>query len=73
MTEKVDLSSGGDVLVIGGGISGITVALELAQSGVPLTLVEKESSLGGLSASLLLQGFGVMQQVLCLRGGQKNF
>ncbi|HVP77545.1 MAG TPA: FAD-dependent oxidoreductase [Thermodesulfobacteriota bacterium] len=40
-----------DVLIIGGGISGITVALELAQSGIPFTLVEKESSLGGLSAS----------------------
>jgi len=40
-----------DVLIIGGGISGITVALELAQSGIPFTLIEKESSLGGLSAS----------------------
>ena len=40
-----------DVLIIGGGISGITVALELAQSGIPSTLIEKEPSLGGLSAS----------------------
>lgn len=40
-----------DVLIIGGGISGITVALELAQSGIPFTLIEKEKSLGGLSAS----------------------
>jgi heterodisulfide reductase subunit A len=40
-----------EVLIIGGGISGITVALELAQSGIPFTLIEKESSLGGLSAS----------------------
>jgi len=40
-----------DVLIIGGGISGITVALELAQSGISPTLIEKESSLGGLSAS----------------------
>ncbi len=51
MLEKVDVSSGGDVLIIGGGISGMTVALELAQSGIPSTLVEKERSLGGLSAS----------------------
>jgi heterodisulfide reductase subunit A len=40
-----------DVLIIGGGISGITVALELAQLDIPTTLVEKEPSLGGLSAS----------------------
>jgi heterodisulfide reductase subunit A len=41
-----------DVLIIGGGISGVTVALELAQSRIPFTLIEKERSLGGLSASL---------------------
>lgn len=40
-----------EVLIIGGGISGITVALELAQSGIPSTLIEREPSLGGLSAS----------------------
>ncbi len=40
-----------DVLIIGGGISGITVALELARSGIASTLIEKEPSLGGLSAS----------------------
>jgi heterodisulfide reductase subunit A len=40
-----------NVLVVGGGISGITVASELAQNGVPNTLIEKEPSLGGLSAS----------------------
>jgi len=41
-----------DVLVIGGGISGITAALEMAQTGVSTVLIEKEASLGGLSASL---------------------
>jgi heterodisulfide reductase subunit A len=40
-----------DVLIIGGGISGITVALELAQLGMPSTLIEREPSLGGLSSS----------------------
>lgn len=40
-----------DVLIIGGGISGITVAMELAQLGIQSVIVEKESSLGGLSAS----------------------
>jgi len=40
-----------EVLIIGGGISGITVALELSQLGIPVTLIEKEPILGGLSAS----------------------
>ena len=39
------------VLVIGGGISGITVASELAHLGIPTTLIEKEASLGGLAGS----------------------
>jgi heterodisulfide reductase subunit A len=40
-----------NVLVVGGGISGITVASELAQNGILTTLIERESNLGGLSAS----------------------
>jgi len=40
-----------DVLIIGGGISGITVAKELTQSGVSALLMEREPSLGGLAAS----------------------
>lgn len=51
LAEKTYLTSGRTVLIVGGGISGITVALELAQLGIPSTLIERESSLGGLSAS----------------------
>jgi len=40
-----------DVLIIGAGISGITVALELAQLGLSPSLIEREASIGGLSAS----------------------
>src|SRR3990172_13225024 len=40
-----------EVLIIGGGISGITVALELSQLGIPVILIEKEPNLGGLSGS----------------------
>jgi heterodisulfide reductase subunit A len=39
-------------LVIGGGISGIEAALELAESGHKVTLVEKEASIGGIMAQL---------------------
>ncbi len=39
-------------LVIGGGVSGVTAALELASHGVPVTLVERERELGGLARRL---------------------
>jgi len=34
-------------LIIGGGISGITAALELAEAGKQVVLIEKENYLGG--------------------------
>ena len=40
-----------DVLIVGGGISGVTAALELAGPGISVTLVEKGETLGGLAAS----------------------
>ncbi len=38
------------VLIIGGGISGTVCALELHRLGVPVTVIEKETSLGGLAS-----------------------
>jgi heterodisulfide reductase subunit A-like polyferredoxin/coenzyme F420-reducing hydrogenase delta subunit len=38
-------------LVIGGGVSGMTAAQELADTGIPVTLVEQSSRLGGLAVS----------------------
>ncbi|MGQ9754381.1 MAG: FAD-dependent oxidoreductase [Desulfotomaculales bacterium] len=35
------------VLVVGGGLAGITAALEAAKAGYPVVLVEKNASLGG--------------------------
>ena len=40
------------ILVIGGGISGLTAALEAANAGYQVTLVEKEAELGGWAAKL---------------------
>ncbi len=37
----------GNILVIGGGISGITAAIEAAEAGANVTIVEKEAFLGG--------------------------
>jgi heterodisulfide reductase subunit A len=40
------------VLVVGGGISGIQAALDLADQGVPVYLVERSPSIGGRMAQL---------------------
>ena len=40
------------ILVIGGGISGITTAVEAAETGHNVVLVEKNPSLGGRVAQL---------------------
>ena len=39
-------------LVIGGGVSGIQAALDLADAGYPVVLVEKRPSIGGIMAQL---------------------
>lgn len=39
-------------LVIGGGVSGIEAAIELADQGHKVTLVEKQASIGGIMAQL---------------------
>jgi heterodisulfide reductase subunit A len=41
------------VLVIGGGVSGIQAALDIAEMDIPVYLVERESSIGGLMAKLV--------------------
>ncbi|GAF73306.1 unnamed protein product, partial [marine sediment metagenome] len=49
-----------NVLVIGGGVAGLTAAKLLGESGIKVTLIEKESKLGGNVArlSFLYQGNG---------------
>jgi quinone-modifying oxidoreductase subunit QmoA len=44
--------AGGTILVVGGGISGITTAVEAAETGYNVVLVEKNPSLGGRVAQL---------------------
>ena len=44
----------GDILVIGGGISGLTAAIEAAETGANVTVVEKEAFLGGRVARMNL-------------------
>uniref|UniRef100_A0A832LW54 FAD-dependent oxidoreductase n=1 Tax=Caldimicrobium thiodismutans TaxID=1653476 RepID=A0A832LW54_9BACT len=42
----------GKVLVVGGGIAGIQSALDLAELGFYVYLVEKRASIGGVMAQL---------------------
>ena len=42
----------GDVMVVGGGVSGIQASLDLATAGYKVYLVEKEPSIGGHMAQL---------------------
>jgi len=45
-------TTSGAVLVIGGGIAGMQAALDLANSGYQVHLVEKSSAIGGVMSQL---------------------
>ena len=45
-------SNFGDVMVVGGGISGIQASLDLADAGFKVYLVEKDPAIGGHMAQL---------------------
>ncbi len=49
---KVKESSSKRILVVGGGMSGMTAALEIAEAGYEVALVEKSGALGGMAANL---------------------
>jgi len=42
----------GDVMVVGGGISGVQASLDLAAAGFKVYLIEKSPSIGGHMAQL---------------------
>ncbi|MCL6622081.1 MAG: FAD-dependent oxidoreductase [Syntrophobacterales bacterium] len=50
------------VVVLGGGIAGITAALELNRAGVPVALVEKSPFFGGRAASFVCKATDVCQK-----------
>ncbi len=49
-TKGTDIS--GSVMVVGGGISGMQSAIDLANSGYYVYLLEKSSAIGGLMSQL---------------------
>lgn len=44
------------VVIVGGGFTGLAAAYELAQGGVPVTVLEAESEVGGLASSFDVGG-----------------
>jgi len=57
------------IAVIGGGIAGVTAALEAAETGYDVILIEKEPALGGrVTAGLELPAFVTLYQGGNLRG-----
>ena len=57
----------GNILVIGGGVAGITASLELAEKGFKVYLVEKEPSIGGRMAQLD-KTFPTLDCSICILG-----
>ena len=51
--------SGGQVTVVGGGLSGITAALECARAGASVTVLESRGRLGGAAYSFARSGIRV--------------
>jgi oxygen-dependent protoporphyrinogen oxidase len=60
------VAAGAPVVVVGGGIAGLTAALELAEGGASVTLVESSSRLGGKIATSRVDG-------LVVEGGADSF
>ena len=52
LCENFGQTNFGDVMVVGGGISGIQASLDLATAGFKVYLVEKGPSIGGHMAQL---------------------
>jgi heterodisulfide reductase subunit A len=50
--KRLAESNFGDVMVIGGGVSGVQASLDLAASGFKVYLVDKAPALGGHMAQL---------------------
>jgi heterodisulfide reductase subunit A-like polyferredoxin len=52
MPKSTTKKTSGSIMVIGGGIAGMQSALDLANSGYYVYLVERSSAIGGLMSQL---------------------
>ena len=48
--------------IVGGGFTGLTAAYELASRGIPVTVLEAESEIGGLERMVIGKGPGFRLQ-----------
>jgi 4-hydroxyacetophenone monooxygenase len=55
----VDVPPGFSVLIVGGGVSGLTMGLKLSQMGIPFTILEKNAEIGGTWYENRYPGAGV--------------
>ncbi len=85
--KPVELFEGHDaldktILVVGGGIAGLTAAFEAAETGYDVVLVEKEDALGGMMARLArsvphqppyrdLEDTGIADRVAAVEGHER--
>jgi phytoene dehydrogenase-like protein len=58
-----------DVVIVGGGLAGLTAASYLAQAGVAVTLFEKAAKLGGRAATSLHEGYAFNRGIHALYTG----
>ncbi len=59
VVEKLPVPDGFKVLIIGAGVSGLCAAIKLQQAGVPFTILEKSTTLGGIWRDNRYPGAGV--------------
>ena len=54
-----------DVLVVGGGVAGVSAAVSAARSGLRTLLLESQTSLGGLATNGYVTGVAGMIEGIC--------
>jgi 4-hydroxyacetophenone monooxygenase len=57
--EKLPVPDGFKVLIIGAGVSGLCAAIKLQQAGIPFTILEKSTTVGGIWRDNRYPGAGV--------------